>query len=147
MSPDSTLGETARAIGDFLVDTDHKFLNMLGIEIESVTFGRAVAHMTIREDMLNSGHFGHGGFIFFLADNTFAYAALSTNQPMVTLSAHVIFTHAAQLGDRLTATAQIVTEGDRTGSGDVEIVNQDGETVARFQGVAYRRKGKILKSE
>lgn len=139
--------ETARAVGEHLVETDKKFLTMLGIEIESVEPGRAVSHMVVREDMLNSGNFCHGGFLFFLADNAFAYAALSNNQAMVTLSAHVIFTHAARLDDRLTATAEIVTASGRTGSGDVEIVNQNGETVARFQGVVYRRKETVLRGE
>lgn len=138
--------DTARAVGEHLVKTDHHFLDMLDIEIESVAPGRVVSHMNVRADMLNSGQFCHGGFIFFLADNTFAYAALSSNQAMVTLSAHVVFTHIAKLGDRLTATAQIMTESGRTGSGDVEIVNQHGETVARFQGVVYRRKETILKN-
>lgn len=136
--------EAARAVGEHLVQTDHKFLDMLGIEIESVEPGRVVSHMVVRADMLNSGQFCHGGFIFFLADNTFAYAALASNRAMVTLSAHVVFTHAARLGDRLTATTEIVTESGRTGSGDVEIVNQDGETVARFQGVVYRRAETVL---
>jgi len=139
--------ETARAVGDYLIKTDHHFLDMLSIEIDSVEPGRVVSHMNVRADMLNSGHFCHGGFIFFLADNTFAYAALSSNQAMVTLSAHVVFTHAAKLGDRLTATAQIMTESGRTGSGDVEIMNQHGETVARFQGVVYRRKETLLQGD
>ncbi|MEM7125596.1 MAG: hotdog fold thioesterase [Chloroflexota bacterium] len=136
--------ETALKIGEKITAVDHRFLDMLGIEAEPFQPGRAVCHMTIREDMLNSGKFCHGGFIFFLADNAFAYACLAKNQAMVTLSAHVIFTSAAKLGDRLTAIAQIMTQSGRTSSGDVEIVNQDGETVARFQGVAYWRKDPVL---
>ena len=137
--------QTAAKIGEKITAVDHQFLDMLGIETEPFEPGRAVCHMTITEAMLNSGKFCHGGFIFFLADNAFAYACLSKNQVMMTLSAHVVFTQAAKLGDRLTATARVVTENGPTGSGDVEIVNQDGETVARFQGVAYRRKEPVLR--
>ncbi len=141
------LARTARAIGQHLAKTDHKFLDLLGITVDTVTPGRAVCSLTVRDDMLNSGRFCHGGFIFFLADNAFAYACLSSNQAMVTLSSHIAFTHAAKLGDRLTATARVITQSGRTGTGDVEVVNQDGAVVARFQGVSYRRKETVLKEK
>ena len=134
----------AAAVGQHLIKTDHKFLDWLGISVDSMKPGRVICSMTVREEMLNSGRFCHGGFVFFLADNAFAYACLSGNQAMVTLSAHVAFTSVAKLGDRLTAIAQVVTQSRRTGTGDVEVVNQDGQIVARFQGVAYRRKETLL---
>jgi len=59
--------------------------------------------------MLNTGRVCHGGFIFFLADNAFAYACLSSNRLGATLSAHIMYTQGAKLGERLTATAQMIS--------------------------------------
>ena len=46
----------------------------LGMHIESVAPGRAEMTMTVRDDMLNGHAICHGGYIFLLADSTFAFA-------------------------------------------------------------------------
>jgi len=136
--------ETAQQVRQHLQQTDRKFLEMLGIEIEEVGAGYAKCSMVVREDMLNSGSVCHGGFIFFLADCAFAYACLSDNQVGATLSANIMYTQAGKLDDQLTATAQMITEGNRTGTCDVKVTNPAGEIVAAYQGVWYRMKRELI---
>ncbi|MEM7348590.1 MAG: hydroxyphenylacetyl-CoA thioesterase PaaI [Chloroflexota bacterium] len=136
--------ELATAVTAQLVEADQKLIDLLGFEIEAVTPGRAVCHMKVREDMVNSHRYCQGGLIFALADHAFAYACMSRNQAGVTLSAQIMYTQAAQLGDTLTATAQVVTDGGRTATCDVEVTNQKDEIIARYQGVNYRVKTKVV---
>src|SRR5690606_29629041 len=49
----------------------------LGARLESIAPGEAVMSMTVRADMLNGHQTCHGGFIFALADSTFAFACNS----------------------------------------------------------------------
>ena len=49
----------------------------LGIEIVAIAPGYARMNMTVRADMLNGHQTCHGGFIFALADSTFAFACNS----------------------------------------------------------------------
>ena len=58
--------------------------------------------------------------------------------------AQVIFTNPAKLGDTLTATAQIVRDGGRTASCDVEVTNQMQKVIVRGQGVNYRVKKPVI---
>ena len=113
----------ANAVKEHLVEVDRKLMKLLGIVVEEVTPGRAVCNMVVREDMVNSHLYCQGGLIFTLADHALAYACMSGNRAGVTLSAQVIFTNPAKLGDTLTATAQIVRDGGRTASCDVEVTN------------------------
>ncbi len=136
----------AKAVGEHLAVADQKILELLGIEIDSVTPGQAVCRMVVRDDMVNSHGYCHGGLIFTLADTAFAYACSSNNQAGVTLSANTIFSTAAKLGDTLVATARLAVEGGRTGSCDVEVTNQTGEVIARLQGVWYRVKRQIVEA-
>lgn len=139
--------ETAQKVRQHLEKTDQKFLSLLGITNDEVKPDYARCSMAVREDMLNTGRVCHGGFIFFLADNAFAYACLSSNRLGATLSAHIMYTQGAKLGERLTATAQMITSGNRTGTCDVEVTNPVGDVVARYQGVWYRMNGMLVEEE
>src|SRR3546814_20719424 len=55
----------------------------LGMRLLHVGPGEARMEMTIRPDMLNGHQTCHGGFIFALADSTFAFACNSRNQVTV----------------------------------------------------------------
>jgi hypothetical protein len=52
----------------------------MGMELVSCEPGRAVLRMTVRERHLNGHKICHGGFIFTLADSTFAFACNSHNK-------------------------------------------------------------------
>ncbi len=116
----------------------------LGARLESVTPGGAVMSMTVRGDMLNGHKTCHGGFIFALADSTFAFACNSRNLVTVASGCTIDYLAPAFEGDRLTATAVEYSLAGRTGIYDVQVANQDGKQIAVFRGRSYRIKGNVI---
>jgi acyl-CoA thioesterase len=114
----------------------------LGIQILSVTPGRAVLTMTVREDMLNGHDICHGGLIAVLADSAFAYACNSYNEWTVASGFSVDLMAPSHLGDELTATCHEVSKTGRTGLYDTEVSNQHGKRVAVFRGRSHTIRGK-----
>jgi acyl-CoA thioesterase len=116
----------------------------MGMQIESVAPGRAVLSMAVREDMVNGHGLCHGGYVFALADSAFAFACNSENHSTVAAGARVEFLAPGRLGDRLTARAEQLHQGKRTGLYDVTVCNQDGRTLAVFRGNAHRIGGALV---
>ena len=116
----------------------------LGMRIASVGPGRAEMTMTVREDMLNGHAMCHGGFIFLLADSTFAFACNSYNRNTVAQGCSIDYLAPAQLGDVLNATGVERSRTGRTGVYDIEVRNQHGRTVALFRGKSYRIDGHVV---
>ena len=114
----------------------------LGIQILSVTPGRAVLTMTVREDMLNGHDICHGGLIAVLADSAFAYACNSYNEWTVASGFSIDLMAPSHLGDELTATCHEVSKAGRTGVYDCEVTNQNGLRIAVFRGRSYTVKGR-----
>ena len=119
----------------------------LGMKIVAVGPGTATLTMTVRQDMVNSHGTCHGGFIFAVADSTFAYACNSFNHRAVAAGVDINFLAPAHLGDLLTARGQVRHQGGRSGLYDIEVTNQDGKLVAVFRGRAARIKGHFLEIE
>lgn len=115
-----------------------------GIELREIAAGRAVMAMTVRDDMVNGHSICHGGFIFTLADSSFAYACNSENFNTVAAGARIEFLAPARLGDTLTARASQVTQRGRSGVYDVEVSNQQGEVIALFRGNSHRIGGQLV---
>lgn len=137
--------ELAEKVGQRLSEIDTRVMTLLGIEVVEMTPGRCVARMAVRDDMVNSHLYCQGGLIFTLADHAFAYACMTGNKACVTLSANIIFSNPAKLGETLTATAELTHDsGGRTASCGVIVHNQDGTTIAQIQGISYKTKGQIL---
>ena len=113
----------------------------LGIEIVAVAPGAATLTMTVRQDMVNGHGNCHGGFIFAVADSTFAYASNSYNHRAVAAGVDINFLAPAHLGDLLTATGHARHQGGRSGVYDIEVTNQIGKLIAVFRGRAARIKG------
>jgi len=116
----------------------------LGMRIASVAPGRAEMTMTVREDMLNGHAMCHGGFIFLLADSTFAFACNSYNRNTVAQGCSIDYLAPAHLGDVLHATGIERSRTGRTGVYDIEVRNQHGRTVALFRGKSYRIDGHVV---
>ena len=116
----------------------------LGMQIASVAPGRAEMTMTVREDMLNGHAMCHGGFIFLLADSTFAFACNSYNRNTVAQGCSIDYLAPAHLGDVLHAIGVERSRTGRTGVYDIEVRNQHGRTVALFRGKSYRIDGHVV---
>jgi acyl-CoA thioesterase len=109
----------------------------LGIELAEVTSGGAVARMRVTEQMVNGHAIAHGGFIFLLADTTFACACNSHGPVTVAAGGDITFVTSARLGDLLVARATERTRYGRNGIYDVTVTREsDGgaEVIAEFRG-------------
>ena len=123
----------AEAAAEVMMASD-RAARRLGIHVVSVAPGRSVLRMVVRREMLNGHDMGHGGMTFTLADTAFAYACNSHNQSAVAQTAQVTFLRPTRAGDVLTATAEEISLGRRSGIYDVTVVNQRDEKVAVFRG-------------
>ncbi len=118
----------------------------LGMQLTRVTAGTARLCMTIQPSMTNGHGICHGGYIFLLADSTFAFACNSRNQRCVAAGAEVHFLAAVSTGDLLTAEATEVQRAGRSGIYDIRVNNQRDELVAVFRGRAATIKGQLVES-
>jgi len=116
----------------------------LGIRITEVHCGRAVAVMAVKDFMLNGHKTCHGGQIFTLADSAFAFACNSQNKAAVALSCTIDFVSPAFEGDILTATAEELHQGGRSGVYQIKITNQNQQLIALFKGNSARIKQSVL---
>jgi acyl-CoA thioesterase len=109
----------------------------LGIELVEAADGHAVATMRVTETMVNGHNIAHGGYVFLLADTTFACACNSHGPATVASGAEISFVATGRLGDHLIATATERTRYGRNGIYDVTVHREtpDGpEVVAEFRG-------------
>ena len=105
----------------------------LGMEILDIKAGQATLAMTVKSHMVNGHGIAHGGFIFLLADSTFAFACNSHNERAVAAQCNISFIRPGKLGDRLVATAKEISWTGRSGIYDVR-VTVDGVAIAELRG-------------
>lgn len=118
-------------------DNDY-FARLCGIELISVSPGRATVRMAIRPDHINGYGSVQGGAIFTLADFAFAAASNSHGQVAVGINVSINYLKAAQTGT-LVAEAREVVKNFRLGTYLVEVKDDAGDVVALFQGLVYRK--------
>jgi acyl-CoA thioesterase len=111
-------------------------------ELLEVGHGTAKAKMTLHAHHLNGLGTVHGGAIFTLADFCFAAACNSHGTVSVALNVSITFMKAATTGT-LWAEAREVSKNFKVGAYAVEIKNDQGDLVAQFQGLAYRKKDRL----
>lgn len=119
-----------------------KFAEYAGIELLEVKEGWAKSKMEITENHLNGIGTVHGGAIFTLADFTFAVAANSYRTVTVAINANISFMKAASSGT-LFAEAEEISANPKLGTYTITITDDNGELIAIFQGMAYRKRDKI----
>ena len=133
----------AERVADSMFASD-RASRALGMRIVSVTPGHAEMTMTVRDDMLNGHAICHGGYIFLLADSTFAFACNSYNRNTVAQGCSIDYVAPAHAGDVLHASGVERSRAGRTGVYDIEVRNQLGKTVALFRGKSYRIDGHVV---
>jgi len=133
----------ARAAAQAMWSTD-RASQALGMQILEVGPGMARISMTVRADMTNGHGMCHGGYMFLLADSTFAFACNSHNLKMVAASAEVHFVAPAREGDTLTAEGREQHRAGRSGLYDVRVTDQTGRTVALFRGKSAAIGGAVI---
>lgn len=122
---------------------DDKASAALGIELLDLTvdeidgrpLGRASTRMTITDTMVNGHDIAHGGYVFTLADSTFALACNATGRLTVAASCDITYLLPSHLGDVLVATATERVTFGRSGITDVTVCRAtDNAVVAEFRG-------------
>jgi len=123
----------------FLRDQFAAFSN---IELLAAGPGHATAKLSLQPHHLNGLNTVHGGAIFTLADFAFAAACNSHGTMAVALEASIVFMKAATTGT-LWAEAREKSKNFKVGLYVVEVKDDQGDLVAQFQGVAYRKKERL----
>ena len=119
-----------------------RFAERTNVELLSVLPGHATAKMVLQPHHLNGLGSAQGGAIFTLADYAFAAAANSHGTVAVAINVSITFMKAAATGT-LWAEAREVSKNFKIGSYIVEVKDDQGDLVATFQGLAYRKKDKL----
>ena len=134
----------AQQVGQVMIAKDRATRETVGMDLLSCTPGRATMRMLVQDKHLNGHQTCHGGFIFTLADSTFAFACNSHNHNAVAAACSIEFLKPAHLGDVLhTEGVEQVLSG-RHGIYDVKVTNQRGETVALFRGKSAQIPGMVV---
>ncbi len=136
--------DIARQVGETLFAVDIASKDTMGMLLISCEPGRAVIRMTVKELHLNGHQICHGGFIFTLADSTFAFACNSHNKNTVAAGCSIEFLKPGKLGDVLTCEGIEQTLSGRHGIYDMKVSNQNGEVIAMFRGKSAQIQGTVI---
>ncbi|TXI69948.1 MAG: hydroxyphenylacetyl-CoA thioesterase PaaI [Limnohabitans sp.] len=134
----------ARRVGEAMFAADRASRETMGMQLLACEPGRAVMRMTVRPLHLNGHQICHGGFIFTLADSTFAFACNSYNKNAVAAGCSIEFLRPGKLGDVLTCEGVEQTLSGRHGIYDMKVTNQHGEVVAVFRGKSAQIAGTVF---
>jgi acyl-CoA thioesterase len=108
-----------------------------GMVLEEVTESSVSVTMVVREDHVNFLGGTHGGVVFSVADCAFALASNAYPDDAVAIDTHLAITAPTDVGDTLTATAVEQTRGRSLATYRVDVVRDDGRTVALFTGTVF----------
>jgi len=128
-------------IAEFFSTRD-RFAAHCDIELLEVGAGYAKAKMAIGEHHLNGVDTVHGGAIFTLADLVFAAACNSHGTIAVAVNVSISYMKAARQGT-LIAEGEEAACHPRLGSYTIRVTDDEGDLVAIFQGMAYRKKERL----
>jgi acyl-CoA thioesterase len=146
MQTDDQATQLARRVGEAMFAVDKASREFMQMELLACGPGHAVMRMRVRDVLLNGHQICHGGFIFTLADSTFAFACNSHNVPAVAAGCNIEFLRPAHLDDVLTCEGREQTLQGRHGIYDMKVSNQRGEVVAMFRGKSAQLKGEVIAS-
>lgn len=104
----------------------NRFSTRLGIVLEELREGYALARKTVKADDTNPLGYAHGGVYVTLADSVCGSAAYAYGYKTVTLESSYHYYHSASPGDILTAKANVLHKGRTTAVFDVQITDQRG---------------------
>jgi acyl-CoA thioesterase len=115
------------------------FSQWMGMERVDIGPGHCTLRMTVRKEMTNGFGIAHGGITFSLADSAFAFASNSRGQHAVSIECDINHVKAVRAGDILTAQATEESVSKKLGIYRVQVKNQEGEIVALFKGMVFRK--------
>lgn len=125
------------------ISANDLFAKHNGIELLEAGAGMATVKMMIEPYHFNAAGTVHGGAIFTLADFAFAVASNSHGRIAMGISTSVNFVKAAIKGT-LYASAVENSINQKLASYTVTVTDDEGSTIAIFQGMVYRKKESFL---
>ena len=137
----------ARRVGEAMFAADRASRETMGMQLLACEPGRARMRMTVHARHLNGHQICHGGFIFTLADSTFAFACNSRNHNTVANGCSIEFLRPAHEGDVLTAEGVEQNLAGRNGIYDIRVNNQKGQAVALFRGKSTQIAGTVIPAD
>ena len=137
----------AQRVGQAMFAADRASRETMGMELLACEPGRALMRMTVQPLHLNGHQICHGGFIFTLADSTFAFACNSRNHNTVANGCSIEFLRPAHEGDVLTAEGVEQNLAGRHGIYDIRVNNQKGQAVALFRGKSTQIAGTVIPAD
>ena len=109
------------------------FWALLGMEVVDVKKGWAQVKLPYSKKLAQPDGVAHGGAIFSPADAAVAVAMLGMidrDETLLTIEMKINYIKPIKEGEIL-AEAKIVHRGGRTAIGDVDVMNSDGELIAK----------------
>ena len=134
----------AQQVGQSMFAADKASRQTMGMELLYCKPGTASMRMTVEDKHLNGHQMCHGGFIFTLADSTFAFACNSHNNAAVASAASIEFLKPALLGDVLTCVGVEQVLSGRHGVYDMTVRNQNDQVIALFRGKSAQIQGQVV---
>lgn len=119
-----------------------RYAALTGVEIVEAGKGYCKARLIIDDRHLNAANVVQGGAIFTLADLAFAVASNSHGQLALAINANISFLRGITAGT-IYATASEVGVPKRIGAYDVLVTDEQGEIIARFNGIVYRKREEV----
>ncbi len=111
---------------------DFPFPAYLGMEIESLAYGRARFKLPYRKELTQGNNYIHGGAITALCDSAVAFALatmIDGGEKMLTIELKTNFLYPAD--DDIFAEAEIIHKGNNTAVGEVTVTKTDKTQVAK----------------
>jgi len=129
---------------------DKVFENVKEIYNAQYTLFNGIRIVSIKEDEVrlkmpvdgkrNSIGFAHGGAVFTIADNAFAFAVNLTEERQVALSGHIVY-HRPGVGKELLAVTSKVSDTNSVSTYDVKVYC-DGKHIATATFIGFKVKDK-----
>lgn len=119
-----------------------RFAHYVGIELIKVDTGYAVTRLELSDRHFNGLDVVQGGAIYTLAD--FAFAAAINSEGIATVGINSSITYfKAPKGKVITAEAKQISSDKKICGCDVDVLDEDGSLIAKFNGTGYRKNLKI----
>jgi len=123
-----------------------RFAKHSGVELLDVSPGYAKTKMEVQDRHLNGVDVVHGGAIFTLADLAFAAASNSHGTVAVAINASIWYVKAGRQGT-LYAEAREESRNPKLATYSIEVTDESGEMIAKFEGMVYRKKDQIAPAD
>lgn len=108
------------------------FYELLNMKISEISKGKATLEMTLKDEMKIPGGVMYGGAIASIADSAVAIALFSLvgqDTKVATIDLNVNYLEPVR--SDIIAKAEIIHKGSKIATGEVEITDEEGKTVAK----------------